>query len=182
MTIAVKMLNDQIKKISETNTLLDMLLEWERTLDSMDLYAFANWNEGEVLEGPKLGRHYLTVKLLYPQNKMPDPAGAKRLLNRDCLVKYTKDTLLKPRKVRNFDDLVAETSPNGEARFRTKTDAEPVWVVEIKMPRRYVDEFNADIVEMDEDSYVDLEDAGTDAQLQTDQAAPMAEPDVGGEV
>lgn len=182
MTIAVKMLNDQIKKISETNTLLDMLLEWERTLDSMDLYAFANWNEGEVLEGPKLGRHYLTVKLLYPQNKMPDPAGAKRLLNRDCLVKYTKDTLLKPRKVRNFDDLVAETSPNGESRFRTKTDAEPVWVVEIKMPRRYVDEFNADIVEMDEDSYVDLEDAGTDAQLQTDQAAPMAEPDVGGEV
>lgn len=175
MTIAVKMLNDQIKKVSETNTLLDMLLEWEKTLDSMDLYAFANWDEGEVLEGPTLGRHYLTVKLMYPQKKMPDPAGAKRLLGKDCLVKYTKDTLLKPRKVRNFDDLVAEMSPNGEQRFRTKTDSEPVWVVEIKMPRRYVDEFNADIVEMDEDAYVDLEDAGTDAQLQTEQAPEAPE-------
>ena len=30
MTIAVKLLNDQIKKISETNTLLDMLLEFEK--------------------------------------------------------------------------------------------------------------------------------------------------------
>ena len=174
MTIAVKILNDQIKKISETNTLLDMLLEFEKTLDSMDLYAFANWNEGEVLEGPKLDRHYMTVKLMYPQSKMPDPSGAKRLLNRDVLVKYSKDTLLSPRRVRNFDDLIVEVSPNGEQKYRAKTDSEPVWVVEIKMPRRFVDEFNADIVEMDEDSYVDLEDAGTDAQLQTSDA--VAEP------
>ena len=70
MTIAVKILNDQIKKISETNTLLDMLLEFEKTLDSLDLYAFANWDEGEVLEGPTLGRHHLTVKLMYPHAKM----------------------------------------------------------------------------------------------------------------
>ena len=34
------------------------------------------------------------------------------------------------------------------------------------MPRRYVDEFNADIVEVDEEQFVDLGDAGTDAQLQ----------------
>ena len=169
MTIAVKLLNDQIKKISETNTLLDMLLEFEKTLDGMDLYAFANWNEGEVLEGPKLDRHYMTVKLMYPLKKMPDPAGAQRLLNRDCLVKYSKDTLLTPRKVRNFDDVVVEQRPDGSQNYRAKTDSQPVWVVEVRMPRRYVDEFNADIVEMDEDSYVDLEDVSTDAQLQTTQ-------------
>lgn len=172
MTIAVKILNDQVKKISETNTLLDMLLEFEKTLDSMDLYAFANWNEGEVLEGPKLDRHYMTVKLMYPQNQMPDPTGAQRLLKKDCLVKYTKDTLLTPRKVRNFDDLVVEQRPDGSQKYRAKTDSTPVWVVEIKMPRRYVDEFDADIVEADEDAYVDLEDVGTDAQIQS------AEPDI----
>ena len=178
MTIAVKILNDQIKKISETNTLLDMLLEFEKTLDSMDLYAFANWNDGEVVEGPKLDRHYMTVKLMYPKKKMPDPSGAQRLLKRDVLVKYSEDTLVKPRKVRNFDDLIVEVGPDGAQKYRAKTDSEPVWVVEVRMPRRYVDEFNADIVEMDEDSYVDLEDAGTDAQLQTDQAAEPA-PDTG---
>lgn len=167
MTIAVKMLNDQIKKVSETNTLLDMLLEFEKTLDSLDLYAFANWDDGEVLSGPDLGRHFMTVKLMYPHAKMPDPDGAKRLVARDCLVKYTKETLLRPKKIRNFDDLIVEVGPDGAPKYRAKTHSEPVWVVEIKMPRRYVDEFNIDIVKADEDSYVDLEDSGIDAQLQS---------------
>ena len=165
MTVSVKMLNDSIKKISETNTLLDMLLEFERTLDSMDLYAFANWNEGEVLTGPDLGRHYMTVSLIYPKDKMPDPEGAKRLLAKECLVKFRKDKLLSPRKVKNFDDLVVEQRPDGSIKYKAKADSQPVWVVEIKMPRRYVDEFDTDVVEIDKDNFVDMEDAGTDAQL-----------------
>ena len=96
MTISVKMVNDQIKKISETNTLLDMLLEVEKVLDSCDLYAYANWKKGEVLEGPTLERHWVNVKLLYPYNDMPDPEGAKRLIARQCIVDYKKDTLLTP--------------------------------------------------------------------------------------
>jgi hypothetical protein len=174
MTIAVKILNDQIKKISETNTLLDMLLEFEKTLDSIDLYAFANWDEGEVLEGPTLGRHHLTVKLMYPHAKMPDPDGAKRLIARDCLVEYTKDKLIRPKRVRNFDDLIVEIKPDGMTHYKAKTTTENVWVVEIKMPRRYVDEFNIDKVKADEDSYVDMEDAGADAEMQA------ADTDIGG--
>lgn len=171
MTIAVKMLNDQIKKISETNTLLDMLLEFEKTLDGLDLYAFTNWDEGEVLEGPKLGRHHLTVKLMYPHAKMPDPDGAKRLMARDCLVEYSKDTLIRPKRVRNFDDLIIEVKPDGVPSYKAKTTTENVWVVEIKMPRRYVDEFNIDKVKQDEDSYVDMESAGADAEMQANDMA-----------
>ena len=141
MTIAVKILNDQIKKISETNTLLDMLLEFEKTLDSIDLYAFANWDEGEVLEGPTLGRHHLTVKLMYPHAKMPDPDGAKRLMARDCLVEYSKDTLIKPKRVRNFDDLIIEVKPDGVPSYKAKTTEEKVWVVEIKMPKELIGNF-----------------------------------------
>lgn len=166
MTIAVKILNDQIKKISETNTLLDMLLEFEKTLDNIDLYAFANWDEGEVLEGPTLGRHHLTVKLMYPHAKMPDPDGAKRLIARDCLVEYSKDTLIRPKRVRNFDDLIIEVKPDGVPSYKAKTTEEKVWVVEIKMPRRYVDEFDIDKVKADEDAYVDMEDISADAQMQ----------------
>ena len=167
MTIAVKILNDQIKKISETNTLLDMLLEFEKTLDGLDLYAFKNWDGGEILEGPTLGRHHLTVKLMYPHAKMPDPDGAKRLMARDCLVEYTKDTLIKPKRVRSFDDLIIEVKPDGIPSYKAKTTTENVWVVEVKMPRRYVDEFNIDKVKADEDAYVDMEDAGTDASMET---------------
>ena len=59
MTISVKILNDKIEEVSKTNTLLDMLLEFEKTLDKIDLYAFKNWMKGEVLEGPTVGRHYV---------------------------------------------------------------------------------------------------------------------------
>ena len=83
MTISLKVLNDQIKVVSETNTLLDMLLEFEKTLDSLNLYAFKNWSKGEVLEGPTLSRHYINVKLLYVHDDMPDPAGMAHLVVAD---------------------------------------------------------------------------------------------------
>ena len=94
MTIAVKLLNDQIKKISETNTLLDMLLEFEKVLEDVDLYAYANWDKGELLEGPQLDRHYVSVKLLYKENDILILWCKKRLLAKDCLVKFKKDTLI----------------------------------------------------------------------------------------
>ena len=94
MTISVKILNDKIVEVSKSNTLLDMLMEFEKTLDELDLYAFKNWDKGEILEGPEIGRHYVNVKLLYPHKQMPDPEGAKRLIARDCLVKYSNNVIL----------------------------------------------------------------------------------------
>lgn len=169
MTIAVKMLNDQIKKVSETNTLLDMLLEFEKVFEDIDIYAYKNWIKGEILEGPTLSRHYVTVKLMYPEKLMPDPAGAKRLMGKDCLVKYHKDTLKTPVKVESFEDVVAEITPDGRTRHRAKTKTEPVWVVEVRMPRRYVDEFSADVVQADEDSYVDTESLNAEQQTSAEQ-------------
>jgi len=127
MSIAVKILNDQIKRVSTTNSLLDMLLEFEAVLDKIDLYAYKNWEEGEILSGPILSRHYITVKLMYHHDKMPDPEGARRLMARECLVKYTKDTLITPRKPRGFDDLEIEQRQDGSPRYKAKTDSSPVW-------------------------------------------------------
>ena len=179
MTISVKMVNDQIKKISETNTLLDMLLEVEKVLDSCDLYAYANWKKGEVLEGPTLERHWVNVKLLYPYNEMPDPEGAKRLLARQCLVDYKKDTLLTPVKVKTFDDVDVEVRPDGSTRYKARTKSEPVWVVELKIPRKYVDEFSTAVVEADEDAYVDTEDTNAENDLQAQQMTAAPGPDGG---
>ena len=164
MTVSVQIINDSIKKISESNTLLDMLLEFEKTLDSLDLYAFKNWQKGEILEGPTLGSHFVNVKLIYPHADMPDPAGAKRLMARDCLVKYTKESLLRPRQIKQYSDVTAEAKPDGRTVYKPKPESSPVWVVSIDMPRRYVDEFSKDVVEVDTDQLVDLEDTNTDAQ------------------
>lgn len=173
MTISVKMLNDSIKKISETNTLLDMLLEFEHVLDNLELYAYKNWIKGEVLEGPTLDRHWISVKLMYRSKQMPDPDGAKRILARGGLVKYVKETLLTPRKVRTFDDITVEVTPDGRNRYKARTESHPVWVVEIKLPRKYVDEFSTDAVQADEDAYVDLESLNSENEIQAQQA-PMA--------
>ena len=166
MTIALKILNDQIKKISDTNTLLDMLLEFEKVLDSVDIYAYKNWGQGEILEGPSLKRHYVNVKLIYPYKDMPDPDGAKRLIARDCLVEFKKDTLIRPKKVQSFNDVTLEKRPDGSTRYKPKTLTEPVWVVSIDMPRRYVDEFVSDVVEVDDSKFVDMEDADLNSQNQ----------------
>ena len=162
MTISANILNNNIKVISENNSLLDMLLEFEKTLDSFDLYAFKNWQKGEILEGPSLKRHYVNVKLMYPYQNMPDPDGAKRLMARACLVKFNKDTLITPTKVKTFDDVEIDTRPNGQTRYKAKTKSEPVWVVSIDMPRRYVDEFSKDVVEIDSNKFVDMEDVKLD--------------------
>ena len=176
MTVSVKMLNDSIKKVSETNSLLDMLLEFEKVLDGLDLYAFKNWQHGELLYGPKLHRHFLEVTLMYPYKSMPDPDGAKRLMARDILVDYKKDTLLTPRKIKTFDDVTVEGRPDGSQRYKAKTDSSPVWLLHIKMPRRYVDEFDMDMVEVDEDSYVDMDDVNSSADMQVNNAEEIAVP------
>lgn len=169
MPIAVQLLNDQIKKVSETNTLLDMLLEFERTLDNMDLYAFKNWQKGEVLEGPDLDRHYVTVKLMYMAEDMPDPAGAKRLFDRGAMVKYNKNQLISPAKVKSYDDVTTEMTDDGRVKYKAKTKTEDIWVVEIKMPRRYVDEFETDYVGDDSDNLVDGENLNTENQIDAEQ-------------
>ena len=92
-------------------------------------------DKGEVLEGPTLGRHYINVKLLYVHDDMPDPEGAKRLMARECLVKYTKDTLLSPKESNDFDDVTVDVAPDGRQSYKAKTNSTPCWVVSIDMPR-----------------------------------------------
>jgi hypothetical protein len=169
MPIAVKLLDDQIKKVSETNTLLDMLLEFDRTLDNMDLYAFKNWLKGEVLEGPDVDRHYVTVKLLYPYQDMPDPAGAERLFDRGALVKYTKNQLISPVKVKSFQDVTTEMTDTGKVKYKAKTKTEDIWIVEIKLPRRFVDEFSLDAIETEENEYIDADSLTAENQMDSEQ-------------
>jgi hypothetical protein len=157
MTISVKMINSQIRKISDTNTLLDMLLEFEKFLDDCNLYAYKNWIDGELVAGPELERHWITAKLMYPYKKMPDPNGAKRLMYWGCMVKYEKSTLITPVKIRSFDDVELKMRPDGTQRYKTKTQKQPVWLIDLRMPRKFVDQFAPGIVEAAEDSYVDLE-------------------------
>ena len=88
---------------------------------------------------------------------------------KDCLVKFTKDTLVRPVKVKSVDDITVETRPDGSVKNRAKTESSPVWVVEVKMPRRYVDEFSSERVQIDNDNYVDLDSLDAEAEVEQEE-------------
>ena len=110
---------------------LTILKDFERVLDELDVYVFANWEEGELLSGPVDSRHFVTCSFMWPADKMPDPSGGKRLLDRGCKVTYAKDELLKPREIKSPEDYRPGTT-------KGKIDAHDIWVVQVKMPKELI--------------------------------------------
>jgi hypothetical protein len=110
---------------------LNILKDYERVFDELDLYVFENWKDGELVVGPKMDRHWITCSFMWPKEKMPNPEAAKRLGEYGCNVKYIKDTLLKPRKIKDPDDIRPGTK-------KGKLDEFPIWIVEIAMPKKLV--------------------------------------------
>ena len=110
---------------------LTMLKDFERVIEELDVYVFKNWEDGELLSGPVDSRHFVTCSFMWPADKMPDPAGGKRLLDKGCRVSYKKDELLKPREIKSPEDYRPGTT-------KGKIDAHDIWVVEIKMPKNLI--------------------------------------------
>ena len=122
---------DNLRGVDENETLLDILLEFENMLDEQGMYGYKNWKLGEVAHGPKLSRYWLNVTLMYPYLKMPNPKAALRLTNIGCDVKFKKATLKVPRTVKKQEDLDGDRKP--------KLDSHQVWLVDVWMPRKFVD-------------------------------------------
>jgi len=120
-----------VEGIYESNTSFTVLKDFERVLDSLDLYVYENWEHGEIAKGPVIDRHWVTCTFMWPSNKMPDPMGGKRLLDYDCKVRYGKDDLIIPRKIRKPDDIRPGTK-------KGKLDRKPIWLVEIQMPKKLI--------------------------------------------
>lgn len=110
---------------------LSTLKDFERVVDELDVYVFANWKDGELLSGPIDSRHFVTCSFMWPADKMPDPSGGKRLIDKGCKVTYKKDELLKPRIIKSPEDYRPGTT-------KGKIDAHDIWVVEIKMPKELI--------------------------------------------
>lgn len=123
---------DIIKNVStiyESNDSLAILKDFERVFDELDMYVFENWREGELVEGPKIDRHWVTCSFMWPKEKMPNPEAGKRLTEYGCNVKYKKDILIKPRRIKSPDDIRPGTK-------KGKLDEYPIWVVEVEMPKK----------------------------------------------
>ena len=121
-----------VENIYNSDTAFQVLKDFERVLDELDLYVYKNWEDGELLQGPDIGRHLVTCSFMWDRGNMPDPMGGKRLLDYDCKVSYSKDYLIQPRKIKVPDDIRPGTKVKG------KLDRKDIWVVEIQMPKKLI--------------------------------------------
>lgn len=161
-----------VESIYESNTAFQVLKDYERVLDTLDLYVYENWDQGELLSGPKIDRHWVTASFMWPKGKMPDPMGGKRLVDYDCKVRYGKDELLIPRQIRKPDDIRPGTK-------KGKLDRKPIWVVEITMPKKLIaDIFEGyrETLDINKEPATDATDQGTGAEAQPADAVAAEAP------
>jgi len=140
----------KIKELYMSNGSVNVLLDFERVLDEVDIYAFKNWDIGELVEGPVINRYLVKCTFMWLHDNMPDPRGAKRLIPFDCTVKYKKSTLEIAKKVESYDDFIPGTK-------KPKLIKKPIWLVEITMPKDLLNDIQQASGEL-ENQDVDLDE------------------------
>jgi hypothetical protein len=138
------------KDIFMSSGAISSLLDFERVLDEVDIYAFKNWELGELVSGPQVNKYTVSCVFMWPEKKMPDPRGGKRLLPFDCSVKYKKTSIRIPIKIDSPDDYEPGTK-------KARVIKQPVWFVEIEMPKALMSDIRTGAVELEGES-VDLDD------------------------
>ena len=141
---------ENIRDIYMSEGSLLTLLDFERVLDELDLYAFKNWQIGELVSGPDIGKYRVTCIFMWPERLMPDPRGARRLLPFDCEVKFKKTNMKVPMKIEDPSDYRPGTK---KARLIEKK----IWLVSITMPKSLMSDIRTGSVEL-EDQDIDLAD------------------------
>jgi len=141
---------ENIRDIYMSEGSLLTLLDFERVLDELDLYAFKNWQIGELVSGPNIGKYRVTCIFMWPEKLMPDPRGARRLLPFDCEVKYKRTAMKVPMKIEDPSDYRPGTK---KARLIEKK----IWLVQITMPKALMTDIRTGSVEL-EDEEIDLAD------------------------
>jgi hypothetical protein len=141
---------DNIRDIYMSDGSLTTLLDFERVLDEVDIYAFRNWDIGELVAGPKISKYRVTCTFMWPEKMMPDPRGARRLLTFDCNVEYLRKEIKIPVKITDPSDYRAGTK---KAKLMTKK----VWLVEITMPKALMNDIRTGSIEMENED-IDLDE------------------------
>jgi hypothetical protein len=141
---------DTVKGIFTSDGSMAVLLDFERVLDEADLYAFRNWELGELVQGPVVKRYNVGCMFMWPYKLMPDPAGCKRLLHLGCNILWKKTKIKVPVEVTDYDDFQPGTR-YPKMKFKT------IWLVYIEMPKEIMDDIREGSVDLAGQS-IDLEE------------------------
>jgi hypothetical protein len=174
---------DNINGIYTSDGTITTLLDFERVLDEADLYAFKNWDLGELVDGPNTKRYTVDCTFMWPYKLMPDPRGAKRLLTLGCQVKFKTTEIDLPMKVDKPTDFKSGT-------HYPKLQPKKMWLVHIVMPKQLLNDIKEGSIDLADQTIdlSDLDDAyaedlqkeqGDDVESKSQQN-PGLTPDLGG--
>ena len=150
MPANIKELLKNTQDIFLTDSAVSTLMDFERVLDELDLYAFKHWKQGELVEGPIYEKYFVKCTFMWPYKKMPDPRGAQRLSDYDCDIAFKHDYFEHPKKVKTPNDYKPGTKV-------PKLVKSPIWLVDIVMPKKLMSDIERGALEL-ESGTIDLED------------------------
>jgi len=179
MTTDLDTIKQTLVGISKGENVLDTLLEFERTLDNAEIFAYRNWILGELVEGPDIGRYWYKTVWMYPYAMMPDPDAGLRLTKLGAKVNFRKGVFKRPTKVEGPEDWVDPETK------RAKMVDNDIWLVTIELPIKYINrglQDMDDIIQKDiEDTNMELADAYAEEEQPAEEMPPPGEmPQEGG--
>ena len=156
-----------LQTLTVNDNSFQVLKDFERVLDELDMYVFKNWEDGELLEGPIVNRYTVTCKFMWPRDNMPDPSAAARLLDYGCKVSYQKENIMVPRKIYDPSDFRPGTK-------KGKIDAHPIWIVSISMPKKLMQDIYQGYADKENQAIADMMRYDQTSALTPDAAAQEA--------
>ena len=145
---------DTIKNIYMSDGAMNTLLDFERVLDEADVYAFRNWINGELVQGPDVGRYSCKCTFMWPYKLMPDPRASLRLSTIGCNIKMMKSKIEVPVAVESYENF------QSGSRY-PKMQENQIWFMQIEIPFELMDDIKEGSVDIagDEIDLSEIEDA-----------------------
>lgn len=142
----------QLDKNINRSSALETLMQVDGILEDLNIYAYKNWIEGEIVDGPHIKKYMVTVTFMYSKKNMPDPDAIPRLESNDIAVKMEKSKLKDVAKLVTPDDIETPDGPDGlrPGQSKTKTVMKPIWLVTLAIPRKYMDGLSAGKIRIDD--------------------------------
>jgi hypothetical protein len=149
MPTDIKDIIQNIEQIYGSNNSLNLLKDFERVLDELDVYVYDNWIDGELVSGPKESRYFVECTFMWPKEQMPEPRGGLVLVDYGCKVEFAESKIAKVRKIRKPEDIRPGTR-------KGKIDHEDIWMVKITMPKKLMHDINRGYTELDKNKVEDI--------------------------
>lgn len=169
----VKDIIKNIEQIYGSNNSLNLLKDFERVIDELDIYVYDNWIDGELVSGPNETRYFVDCTFMWPKDRMPDPRAGLRLLDYGCRVKFGESYFSKVRKIKKPDDIRPGTR-------KGKIDHEEIWLVKISMPKKLMADIQRGYMNLDQNKVEDIISRGVNfniaAQAEEQPQEPTDEP------